>query len=557
MTDQAYQYIVDHTGEFITLINRDYVYEIVNESYASGMGRHKEEILGKSVAEVWGPEKFESTIRDYLDRCFAGEEIHYIETFTFGELEKNMHVSYYPYPPESEAPSHVLVFSHDITRISEIENRLANFEFRDPLTGLYNRRSLNAMLDRELARARREHNSDTLRAILFIHLRNFKDINQTLGHQIGDLLLENTGLRIRESVRDSDLIFRFAGSNLVVLLTNISRSVDAAVVAQKIHESVIVPYRYREQDIVIPCHIGVSLFPQDGEEGEALVQQANSAVIEAQKRDQPFLLYDEALHDRAVRRMALRSELNRAFGEGQLRVHYQPIVTLDGGIVGVEALIRWLHPTRGMIPPGEFIPVAEESGAISAIDKWALYAVTSRLADWHSRFGIFASVNLSAGELNDSYLPDVVKGALATGGIPPEALRLEITESRCMDNPELAIQRIREVREAGVEVWIDDFGTGQSSLSYLKRLPVSVIKIDKMFADDLAEGDQEEAYLESIVRSIRARGKDVVIEGVTTAEQIPVLERIGCAYAQGYYFSRPLSEEALEEVLIRGSVISG
>ncbi len=557
MADRAYQYIVDQSRDFITLINRDYVYEIVNGSYAAGMGLDKSDLLDKSVADVWGREKFEATIKGYLDRCFAGEEIHYIERFEFGAIEKNMHVSYYPYPPESSETSHALVFSQDVTRISEVESKLANFEYRDPLTGLYNRRSLSATLERELGRARRSSEAGKLRGVLFIHLRNFKDINQSMGHQIGDLLLENTGLRVKESVRESDFVFRFEGSNLVVLLTSMSQSLDAAVVAQKIHETVTVPYRYKDQDIVIPCHIGVSIFPQDGEDGDLLVQHANSAVIEAQDGDEPFLLYDQSLHERAVQRMELRTELARAIGQEQLVLHFQPIVTLDGEIIGAEALVRWNHPVRGLVQPSDFISVAEEAGTISAIDKWALYAVAAQLRGWYSRYGVFCSVNLSAAEFNDEYLGDVVRGALDSAGVPPEALRLELTESRCMEDPERAIRRIQEVRDIGVDVWVDDFGTGQSSLSYLKRLPVSIIKIDKMFADDLAEGTEEEQYLESIVGSIHARGRQVVVEGVTSAEQLPVLERIGCSYAQGFYFGRPVPAEELEALLAAGEKLGG
>ncbi len=549
MTSDTYQFIVDQSQDFITLINRDYVYEIVNHTYARGMGLRKEDVLGKSVAEVWGREKFDHTIKGYLDRCLAGEEVHYIERFEFGELEKNMHVSYYPYPPGSLDPTHVLVFSHDVTRLSEVENKLAAVEYRDPLTGLYNRRSLSAMLAREIGRARRETGPGHLRGVLFIHLRNFKHINQTLGHQIGDLLLENTGLRVKESVRESDLVFRFEGSNLVVLLTSMAQSLDAAVVARKIHDAVTVPYRHRDQDISIACHIGVSIYPQDGEDGEVLVQRANSAVIEGENLNEPFLLYDHDLHERAVRRMELRTEIARAVGEQQFLLHFQPIVTIDGAVIGAEALVRWNHPTRGMVSPGEFIAVAEESGSISAIDKWALYAVAARLAEWYPRYGIFCSVNLSAAEFNDEYLVEVVKGALEAEGVPPEALRLELTESRCMDDPDAAVRRIRQVRDYGVDVWIDDFGTGQSSLGYLKQLPVPVIKIDKTFADDLAEGQDEEDYLASIVAGIRARGREVVVEGVTSAAQVEVLKRIGCAYAQGYYFSRPVPAEELEALL--------
>ncbi len=336
----AYEYIVNISKDFITLINRDYVYEIVNDSYCTEMGRSREEIINRSVAEIWGKEKFENSLKRYLNQCFEGQEVHYIDTFKFGPFEKYMHVSYYPYR-ENDEITHVAVFSH----VGEIESKLTNYEYRDAVTGLFNRRSLDVILDKEIEKAKRSK-YEKLRAVLFVSLENLAKVNQVYGHEIGDLLLENSGLRIRRTLRSSDFVFRFAGSELAAILTNIAKNTDAGKVAQKIYNNVAVPYRFKETDINITCHIGIALYPDDGADKSTIVQKAASALAEAKKRNMDFLLFDASLHEQAVARLGLESQIAKAFEKGQFELHYQPVVDTNGKIHGAEALIRWNHPHR-------------------------------------------------------------------------------------------------------------------------------------------------------------------------------------------------------------------
>ncbi len=550
----AYEYIVNTSKDFITLINRDYVYELVNDSYCQEMGRSREEILNHSVADIWGKETFKDSLKRYLDRCFAGEEVHYINTFMFGPFEKYMHVSYYPYRTNDEI-THAAVFSHDITSVGEIESKLTNYEYRDPITGLFNRRSLDVILDKEIEKAKRSK-FEKLRAVLSISLENLAKVNQVYGHEIGDLLLENSGLRVRRSLRSSDYVFRFAGSELAAILSNISKNTDAGKVAQKIFNNVSVPYRFKGTDINIRCHIGIAVYPDDGEEKGEIIQKAASALAEAKKRKLDFLLFDAALHDQAVARLNLESEIAKAFEKGQFELYYQPVVDTGGKIHGAEALIRWNHPERGYIAPMDFIPIAEETGLIIPIGRWALFAACRQIAKWKDKYKLYVSINLSAKEFSDSTLLDAIRKAIKQAqDFDPAYLKLEITETKCMDDPERTIQQMQTLLDFGVETFIDDFGTGYSSLGYLKRLPAVTLKIDRLFIEALEESQEERDYLTHIIRTVKSRQKKVLVEGVSSKTQFELLKAMDCDQMQGYLFSPPVPALEFEKLLSRESLL--
>ncbi len=550
----TYRFIVNRSRDFITLIDREYRYAIVNDSYCTAIERPREEILNHSVADVWGVDRFEQTIKPKLDECLAGSEVHFLDEFRFGSMRKSLHVSLYPYDVHGET-THALVFSHDITHLAEIESKLARYEYRDRTTGLYNRRSLEEMLVAEIERARRSSGAQT-KGLLFVSLRSFKKINQNFGHHIGDLLLEHTANRVREVIRSSDIVFRFDGTNLVVLLTSIARPTDAAMVAQKISDEVAVPYQYHDQVITIDSHIGISLYPDDADDPTGLVERSNSSSVEAEERGLPFVFYDKTMHEQAIARMTTLSDLHAAIAAGALELYYHPIVRMADGaacIAGAEALIRWNHPERGLLAPDEFIELAEESRLIAAIDKWALFRSLARLASWLEHFDLFLSMNVSAHEFRDEFLPDIVRAALAQHPqIEPWRLKLELTERRTMHDPASSIEQMRELREIGVEIWIDDFGTGQSSLAYLKQLPATALKIDRGLVEGIDERENDRRYLAGIVESIRARGKRIIAEGVFNAAQARVVESLGCDYVQGYHFAYPMQAVEFEDLLRNG-----
>jgi diguanylate cyclase (GGDEF)-like protein len=545
-----YEYIVNTSRDFITLINRDYVYEIVNDSYCREMGLPREQVLKCKVAAVWGEEKFAASIRKHLDDCFAGQEIHYIDQFKFGPFLKYMHVSYYPYRQDDQV-THALVFSHDITHLGEVESRLSNYEYRDPVTGLFNRRSLNIILDKEIEKARRSR-SEKLRALLFIALENMTKVNLAHGHEIGDLLLENTGLRIRRALRGSDFVFRFEGNQLTAILTSISRSTDAGKVARKIQNAVAVPYDYKGTEILIACSIGIAVYPEDGEERGLLIQRAASALEEARKRGDGFLLFNAELHREAQERLQLESDLAKAFDEKQLSLHFQPVVDPQGLLRGAEALIRWQHPRRGNVPPLSFLPLAEETGLMAAIGRWTLFTACQHLAGWTLPEDFYVSVNLCVRDFTDPGLPELLDTALGKAGIrDPRRLKLEITETRCMEDPERTSRRIAELAEKGIDTQIDDFGSGYSSLGYLKKLSAQTYKVDRLFVEALTASQAERDYLLRIIDLLRSRRKQVIVEGVGTAEQYALLKDMRCDLLQGFYFSRPLPAAVFTELIRR------
>lgn len=546
-----FEYMINRSRDFVTLINRDYVYEFANRAYCETIERSPDDVVGRTVADVWGEDRFSTRLRSLLDRCFAGETVEYIDQFTFGSFEKHMHVCYYPYA-ESGETTHALVVSHDITRLTEIETKLTHYEYLDPLTGLFNRRSLDVILDKEIYRANRSPVPLT-HALLFVSLEGFSEIHRAFGIELGDILLENTGLRVRQTVRDSDYVFRFDGTDLTVLLIGITHPEDSAIVADKIHEAITMPYKYRGIEVTVAATIGVAIFPTDGATHTELVGNANTAVLEARQQGEPYALYTRAVHDEAIARATLKTELVAAFEERRFVLHYQPFVNAKGEPVGAEALIRWNHPRRGLLYPASFIALAEETRLVSAIDKWALYEVCDQLAAWSHLPDFFISINISARDLLDSYLIEAVSLALKRSpGVPAHRLKLELTERISMDNPERSIETMRGLADLGVEIWIDDFGTGQSSLAYLKQLPAKVLKIDKVFIDRINEEEEELVYLDSIVRAIRSRGKQVCIEGVTDADQERRLRGIGCDLMQGYYYAQPVTADTLLEMVTGG-----
>jgi len=536
----TYEYIVNRSHDFITLVNRDYVYEIVNDTYCAIIGLDRTQVLNHSVAEIWGQETFDERLKGYLDRCFAGEQVHYVERFKFGLEQRYMHVSYYPYGERDGEITHALVFSHDITKLGEVESKLINYRYRDPLTGLYNRRSLEIILDMEIEKARRS-SGEKYRAVLFVGIENMTEINRKHGHSIGSVLLENTGLRIKETLRASDYVFRYEGTELVVILSSLTKDLHIGKVATKLVDKITTPYRYNDIDIKVECRVGASVFPDDGDSRETLVANALSALNDAVEKNQKYALFNPSTQQRAEARLRMEGELQHAFENEQFELYYQPIVDFAGTILGAEALIRWNSPGRGLLSPGEFMPLATETGIIELIGKWALFTTVRRLAEWNPRFNVYLTVNLTAREFESDMLLEIIRTALSQSpGADASALKLEITESECMSNPEEGIRRIKAIRDLGVQVYIDDFGTGQSSLAYLKNLPVDAFKIDRSFSQGLLARKDDRSFLETIIRLVKSRNRMVVVEGVSSADEVEALRTMGCDALQGFYFSRPV-----------------
>ena len=552
MAKDRYKEIIHASRDFITLISRDYVYDFVNQSYSDQIGLAPEQILGRSVPDVWGSERFEKRIKKKLDECFQGNECHEIDQFKFGETLKYIHVSYYPFF-DGDIITHAMVYSHDISMIKKLESKLLDFEFKDPTTGLFNRKSFTIVLEMELEKARRS-SRDGLRAVLFISLRNLSQINAHYGHDLGDLLLESTALRIKEALRASDYVFRFDGKEFAIILTTIKKPDDLPVVVEKIQENTNMPYNYKGTVIYIHCNVGAAIYPNDGDTRETICSCAIAAVNEAKEKNEALVIFDKELHDQALYKARLRSDLRKAFVEKQFETYFQPIVDTEGNIRGAEALIRWKHPELGYISPANFIPIAESSGDVVMIDRWILFQVCRFIKQWESFLGDrYISINLSSREFCGPTLVEDLRGIIALEGISPASLKLEITESQSMENLETVIERITGLTQIGVDVLIDDFGAGYSSLAYLKKLPARTFKIDKSFVDRIAEDEEDRSFIIGLIALINSKNRTVLVEGVADRAQYEILRNLKVNYMQGYYFSKPRPAEAFRRLLELGS----
>jgi diguanylate cyclase (GGDEF)-like protein/PAS domain S-box-containing protein len=551
MASRHYEQIIDASRDFITLIDREYRYEFVNESYVRELGIKMDQILGKTVEELWGEDKFNKRIKKRLDACFDGEESHDIDEFMFGKSVKYIHVAYYPYH-EDGVITHAVVFSNDVSVVKKLESKLLDFEFKDPVTGLFNRKSFNIVLDMELEKAKRA-TTDSVRSVLFISLRNISKINATYGHEVGDLLLESTALRIKESLRTSDYVFRFDGNELAVILTTIKHGFDLPSIAENIRAKVDFPYSHKNTVINIASNIGAAIFPDDGQERDILVKNTLSALNEAKDRNEHLVMFNKSLHEHGLYIARLRSDIRVAFMERQFEAWFQPIVNPLGSIVGAEALIRWKHPELGSIPPSEFIPVAEESQSITMIGRWILFQVVRYIKQWEDVLGDrYISINLSSKEFNAPTLVEDLAGILAAEGVKASSLKVEITESQSMENLEAVALKIRNLAEIGIDVLIDDFGSGYSSLAYMKRLPATTIKVDKSFVDRIAQDGEDRDFIKGVIGMIESKKKNVLVEGVADYEQYVILRDLGVKYLQGYYFSKPRPADEFHRLLKYG-----
>jgi diguanylate cyclase (GGDEF)-like protein/PAS domain S-box-containing protein len=447
---------------------------------------------------------------------------------------------------EGRALKYVGLFS-DITQRKRQEEaiwRQANF---DPLTGLANRSLLHDRLAGLIAHARR-HGERV--GLVFVDLDGFKWVNDTLGHDLGDELLVEVSRRLRKSLRDGDTVARLGGDEFTVVVRDLHTADDLRPVATKVLDALREPFDLAGTKHYISGSAGITVYPDDGESVQVLLKNADIAMYQS-KRDgkNQYRFYDRSMQDAALAWVTLERDLRRAVEERQFELHYQPIVRLaDGEVCGVEALIRWNHPIRGQVLPLEFVPVAENSGLILAIGGWVLEEATRQWRAWYDagHTELTLAVNVSAAQFRQGDLLGVVEAALERTAIPPESLLLEITESVLMDRSEIVEKQILDTRRAGVRYAVDDFGTGYSSLSYLKRFPVSVVKIDPSFVRDCPNDSSDARLVEAIIHMAKSLALEVTAEGVETPEQLEFLRRLGCDYAQGYLFARPLSVEDLE-----------
>lgn len=448
---------------------------------------------------------------------------------------------------------------HDITESRRKDLRIQHLAYHDALTGLPNRALLLDRLGRAIESARR---GGYRLGILFIDLDRFKGINDSLGHAVGDVLLQAVAERLASTVRATDTIARMGGDEFVVLIERVAYPEDCAVLAEKIHAVLGEGLNIQGYAIQVGGSIGIAVYPNDGTVPEELMKSADAAMYAAKSGGgSAYEFFQPAMTERAVRRLTLEMELRCGIRNRELEVHYQPKLCLKTRTcAGFEALVRWRHPQRGLVPPGEFIPIAEETGLIGPIGNWVLEESCRQVAQWRDQ-GLGTAkiaVNLSAKQLRQGGLMRRIKEMTGRYGLSPAILELELTETTIMADPEFATEMFRRLRKLGVTIAIDDFGTGYSSLAYLRRLPLDVIKIDRSFVVNMG-GDEEDAQ---VVKTILALASilrlKTVAEGVETVDQFRLLAAAGCDFGQGYLMSRPLpaKDAAREWLAPRGATFS-
>jgi diguanylate cyclase (GGDEF)-like protein/PAS domain S-box-containing protein len=445
----------------------------------------------------------------------------------------------------------IACFVVDLSQNKQAQEKLNHLAYHDALTDLPNQVLFKDRLKQAIAYSRR---SDQLHAVLLLNLDRFKTINDSLGYTAGDRLLQSVAQRLTSCVRESDTVARFGSDEFAILLTQISRTQDAANAARAIKEVLDQAFIFDEQEVFISTSIGISLYPHDDRDTAGLLKSASVALDRAKvDGGNNYQFYTAGGTTRALKQLVLESNLRGALERSEFVVHYQPQVTIpDFHLVGMEALVRWRHPSLGLLYPSEFVPLAEDSGLIIALGDWVMRNACLQNMAWQDKglAPMRLSVNFSARQFQQPSFISTVAEVLKETNLDPRWLELELTESTIMKEPEQAIEKLHELKLMGIRVAIDDFGTGYSSLNYLKRFPIDTLKIDKSFVSDVCKDPHDTAIVRAIITLGHALDLTVVAEGVETQEQLKYLTSLGCDVVQGFLFSKSLSVGAFEELLM-------
>ncbi len=557
--DARYRAVVE---QIPAIVYTDVVDDTMASTYVSPQ---IEELLGITPEEyiadpdLWAkllhPEDKEQAIQTYLHGRIAGEPF----SFEYRLLARDGRVVWFRdsavvVNDRTGAPAFVHGVMFDITDRKNAEEQVAFLAYHDSLTGLPNRTMFEELLDLGLARARRH---DLSVAVLCIDVDDFKLINESLGYEAGDALLRAVADRLREATRETDLVARQGGDEFLLLLADIEggavpgfEGTDAAIlvvesVAARVHESLRAPFNVAGTELYVSASIGISMFPHDADDAASLLKNADAAMYQSRKTVPGSYLLHWRQSEEALGKLALTTRLRKAVENQNWQLHYQPVVELaEGKMVGVEALIRWADPNGGLIPPGEFIPLAEEMGLIEAIGDWVVEELSRQAAEWRAEgLELEVSFNLSPRQLWQPELTEKILDQLAAAKLDPGSIIVEVTESAAMADPERTLRILRDLNGRGLRLALDDFGTGYSSFARLRYMPVDVLKIDRLFIRDVAKDAQAADMVRAIIQLANGLGMTPLAEGIETADEWRFLVDQGCRLGQGFYFCRPASAE--------------
>ncbi|MCG8509870.1 MAG: EAL domain-containing protein, partial [Rhodospirillales bacterium] len=536
---------VEQSPATVIITDVDGLIEYVNPKFVEVTGYRPEEVLGKNPKFLKSGRTKPEQYQELWKAITQGEEWR-------GEFQNRRKdgsifwefASISPIKASDGSVTHYLAVKEDITLRKEYEQRLVRQANFDEVTGLPNRFLAFDRLSQAFVRARRGNSKV---ALLFIDLDRFKRVNDTLGHPAGDVALRSAGRRISACLRAEDTVSRFGGDEFVVILAGVGSAHDARNVAEKIQHAFTQAIEIEETEVFISPSIGISLWPDDGDDPETLVRNADTALLRAKAAGRnTYSFFTQEMDERIRTQTLIENQLRPALDQNEFYLNFQPIVDIaDSNIVRAEALLRWNNPKLGFVSPADFIPIAEEIGLIVPIGDWVMRTACQEAASWRSRdlHPFTLSVNVSTRQFRGTSLVEGVGKALRDSGFSPERLEIEITESLLMgDIPEVT-RSLGKLKDLGVKLSVDDFGTGYSSLSYLRRFPVDIIKIDRSFVMEVLTDPDNATLVETIVNMAHSLKLQVIAEGVETEEQLAFLRGLGCDFAQGFLFSRPLSAD--------------
>jgi len=532
---------LESTADMVMITNSSGIIEYVNQAFETTTGYSSAEITGKTPRAIKSGKHDRAFYKNLWESILGGN--NYQDVLINRKKDGTLYYEEKTITPLKDPEGNITSFvstGKDISERMRLQERLHYLAHHDELTTLPNRAMFIDRLEQALHHAKRHQRA---LAVMFLDLDRFKNINDTLGHDLGDALLQDFAQRLCHCLREGDTVARLGGDEFTILLEDMADVSDTTSLAEKILGALSAPFILDSQELFVTTSIGISVYPDDGHDVRTLLKNADTAMYRAKDlgRDN-CKFYSAEMSTLTHTRLTLETQLRRALERNEFKLHYQPqIDSTSGAIIGAEALLRWHHPERGLISPADFIPLLEDTGMIIPVGEWVLRTACKQASMWQDSGipPICMSVNLSTRQLDTPDFAAFVSQALRDTGLGPEYLELEITESMLIQNAEKTIEIMRAIKETGVSFAMDDFGTGYSSLSYLKRFPIKTLKIDRAFVSNMTEDSDDEAIVKTIIAMAHTLNLEVIAEGVETAEQVALLQKHACRLMQGYYYSKP------------------